>query len=122
MLYDLELPRFLWPEACNTTVYIQNRTPQRALGKKTPEAVFTWKKPEIGLLQIFGSLAYCHVPDEKRSKLDQITENEYLVGYSRTSKAYRMYIPSSNKVVVRGDVKFMEDRAFQKSCEMPAED
>ena len=37
MLYDQDFPRFLWAEACNTSVYIQKRTPHRALGKKTPE-------------------------------------------------------------------------------------
>lgn len=45
MLYDQDLPRFLWVEECNTTVYIQNKTPHKALGKKTPEGVFTGKKP-----------------------------------------------------------------------------
>jgi transposase InsO family protein len=37
MLYDHDLPRFLWAEACNTIVYIQNKSPHKALGRKTPE-------------------------------------------------------------------------------------
>ena len=122
MLFDLDLPRYLSVEACNTIVYIQNRTPHRALRKKTHEEVFTGKKPEVGHLRIFGSMAYCHVPSEKRSKLDQTAEREFLVGYNEVSKAYRIYIPSSRKVVIRRDVKFMEDRALQKSCDMPIED
>ena len=101
MLYDLDLPRFLWAEACNTTVYIQNRTPHRALGKKMPERVFIGRKPKVSHLRIFESLGHCHVPDEKHSKLDQTAENGYLVGYSKTSKAYIIYIPSSMKIVVR---------------------
>ena len=91
------------------------------MGKKTPR-VFTGKKPEVNHLKIFGSVAYCHIPDEKHSKLDQTAEEGYHVGYSETSKAYRIYIPSSKKIVVRQDTKFMEARAFRKSCEMPAED
>eukprot|EP00253_Pinus_taeda_P028945 PITA_28945 len=120
MLYDQDLPRFLWEEACNNPVYIQNRIPHRALGKKMPKGVFTEKKPEVSHLRIFGSVAYCHIPDEKRSKLDQTVEKGYLVGYSETSKAYKIYVPSSRKIVVRRDVKFMEDRAFRKSREMLA--
>ena len=27
MLYDKDMPKFLWAEACNTVVYIQNKTP-----------------------------------------------------------------------------------------------
>lgn len=64
MLYDQDLSRFLWAEACNTTVYIQNMTPHRALGKKTT-GVFIGKKPEVIHFGVFGSIAYCHMPDDK---------------------------------------------------------
>lgn len=80
-----------------------------------PEGVFTGKKSKVSHLKIFGTVAYCHIPDEKRSKLDQTAEKGYLVGYSKTSKAYKIYIPSNRKIVVRRDAKFMEDRAFRKS-------
>ena len=43
------------------------------------------------------------------------------MGYSENAKAYRIYLPGSRKVVVWRDVKFMEDRAFRKSQEMPSE-
>ena len=39
MLYEQDMPKFLWAEACNTTIYIQNRTPHTALGKITPEKI-----------------------------------------------------------------------------------
>ena len=61
----------LWYEACNTTMYIQNKRPHIALGKKTLEGVFTGKTPEVSHLRIFGSVAYCHILDEKCSKFDQ---------------------------------------------------
>ena len=35
MLYDQDMPKFLWAKACTTTVDIQNRTPHTALGKIT---------------------------------------------------------------------------------------
>lgn len=44
------------------------------------------------------------------------------MGYSENAKAYRIYLPGSRKVVVRRDVKFMEDRAFRKSREMSSEE
>jgi hypothetical protein len=43
-----------------------------------------------------------------------MTENGILVGYNETSKAYRMYIPSTRKTVERRDVKFEEERDFRK--------
>lgn len=92
------------------------------MGKKTPEGVFTRKKPEVSYLRIFGSVAYCHILDKKRSKLDQTAKKGYLVGYCETSKAYIIYIPTSREIVVRWDAKFMKDRAFRKSQELPAKD
>ena len=68
--------------------------------------------------KIFGSVTYCHVPDEKRKKLDQTAEKGYLVGYSENAKAYRIYIPKNRKLVVRQDMKFMEEGAFKRSREM----
>ena len=67
-------------------------------------------------------MAHCHVQSKKRSKLDQTVERGFLVGYSEVSKAYRIYIPSSRNVVIGHDVKFMEDRSFQKSRDMLVED
>ena len=121
MLYDQDMPKFLWAEACNTTMYVQNRIPDRALGIITPESIFIGKNPKMSHFRIFGSLVYCHIPEEKRKKLDRTAEKEYLVGYSENAKAYRIYILGSRKVIVRQDVKFMEDRAFKKSREMPYE-
>jgi len=40
------------------------------------------------------------------------------VGYDETSKAYRLYLPSSRRVVVRQEVKFDEERAFRNSREL----
>jgi len=68
-------------------------------------------------IMIFGCLTYSHVPSEKRTKLDPITQQGILVGYSEVSKAYRIFIPSLRRAVVRRDVIFEADRAFQRSLE-----
>eukprot|EP00253_Pinus_taeda_P032706 PITA_32706 len=91
------MPKFMWAEACNTTVYVQNRTPHRALGKITPKKVFTGKTPEVSHFRIFKSLAYCRIPEQKGKKLDQTAKKGYLVGYSENAKAYRIYLPESRK-------------------------
>lgn len=36
MLHDQKLPKFLWGGVANTVIYVQNRSPHRALNKKTP--------------------------------------------------------------------------------------
>ena len=56
------------------------------LGEKTPEEVFTKKKPAVDHMRIFGTLVYVHVPKEKRAKLEPSTKKGIFVGYSRCSK------------------------------------
>eukprot|EP00253_Pinus_taeda_P015911 PITA_15911 len=94
MLDDQGLSLFLWEEACNTTVYLQNRSPHRALGHMTLEEAFYGKKPDIGHLRIFGCITYSYIPKEKWTKLEPTTEKGIFVGYSETSKAFRIYIPA----------------------------
>jgi transposase InsO family protein len=45
MIHDQDLPMFLWAEAAMEVVYVQNRLSHRELGLKTPEEMFTEKKP-----------------------------------------------------------------------------
>ena len=84
MLLDHTLPFFLWAEAYSTVVYLQNRSHHHALGNKTPEEMFTGKKPEVSHFCIFGCLTFSHVPFEKRTKLEPTTERGIFVGYDET--------------------------------------
>ena len=122
MLHDQSLPFFLWAEACSTVVYLQNRSLRRVVGNKTPKESFTGKKPEVSHFRIFGCLTYSHVPSGKRTKFEPTAERGIFVGYDETSKAFRIYLPSLRKVVVRKEVRFEEEQAFRNSTESEQED
>lgn len=62
MIHDQGLPMFLWVEACNTTIYLQNRSPHKAMEDKILQEAFTGVKPEVSHLRIFGSLVYVRIP------------------------------------------------------------
>jgi hypothetical protein len=81
----------------------------------TPEEAFSGKKPEVGYFRIFGCITYSYVPSEKRTKLEPLAERGIFVGYSETSKAFRIYLPSLRKTILRRDVRFEKDRAFRRS-------
>ena len=57
---------------------------------------------------IFRSLAYLHILDKKRQKLEPTSEKCILVGYSLEQKGYKCYNPSTRKVRVSRDVVFDE--------------
>ena len=90
MLHDQDLPMHLWAEAARTAVYVQNCSPHRVLENKTPEEVLSGKKPEVIHLRIFGCPLYIHITKEKRTKLDPSGKKGIFVGYSESSKAYRI--------------------------------
>ena len=90
--------------------------------RKTFEEMFTKKVPEIDHFRIFGCLTYSHVPSEKRTKLEATGERSIFVGYDETSKAFRIYLPTQRKVVVRREVRYEEERAFKRSRDSEIEE
>jgi hypothetical protein len=115
MNHDQSLPMFLWAEASMMVVYVQNKSPHKILKDMTPEEAFTGVNPKVGHFRIFGCLFYIHVPKEKRMKLDPLGRKGTFIGYSESSKAYRMYIPSQRQIGMRRDASFEEEVAFKRS-------
>jgi len=67
-------------------------------------------------------LTYIHIPKEKRSKLDPSRKKGFFVGYSKTSKGFRIYIPGSHQIEISRDVTFDEDATFIKSKKIHVEE
>jgi hypothetical protein len=57
---------------------------------------------------MFGCIAYVHVPDELRTKLDLKAEKCVFIGYSLEQKGYRCYNPVTHEMRVSRDVVFDE--------------
>jgi hypothetical protein len=115
LLNDQGLSMFLWGEATMMAIYVQNRSPQRILKDMTPEEAFSGKKPNVENIRIFGCPVYYDIPKDKRNKLEPSGKKGIFVGYSDSSKAYRIYIPEQHKIEVSRDVTFNEKMAFRKS-------
>ncbi|MCO5577014.1 hypothetical protein L7F22_030836 [Adiantum nelumboides] len=74
----------------------------------THEEKFTEKKPDVSHFKVFGCIAYVHVPDELRTKLDLKAEKCVFIGYSIEQKGYKCYNPIKRQVRVSRDVVFDE--------------
>ena len=85
-----------------------NRTPTATIHDVTPEERFTEKKPDLSHLKVFGCIAYVHVPDELRTKLNPKAKKCIFIGYSLEQKGYRCYNPITQKLRVSKDVVFDE--------------
>jgi hypothetical protein len=122
LMNDQGLSMYLWEEVAITAIYVQNRSPHRISKDMTPEEAFSGKKHNVEHLRIFGCPVYIHISKDKRKKLEPSRKKGIFVGYSESSKAYRIYIPEQHKVEVSRDVIFNEKMAFKKSIEESIEE
>jgi transposase InsO family protein len=109
MMQEKNPPMFLWAEAVNTAVYLQNRTSSRMQPEKTPFELWHNEKPEVSHFRIFGSIAYVHVPKHLRNKWVAKSKKTIFVGYQRDSSNYRLFDMSTKRVTVARDVVFNEN-------------
>ena len=65
---------------------------------------------------------YIHIPKEKTSKLDPSGKKGIFVGYSESSRAYRIDFPGFKKMDISRDIIFDEDSTYNKSRKRHAED
>ena len=109
------MPKKFWAEDVTCAVYLSNRSPTRNVKGQTPQEAWSGVKPRIDHLRVFGSIAYAHVPDQGRSKVDDRSVNYVFVSYDANSKGYKLYNklynPSNGKVMVSRDVEFDEEEA-----------
>eukprot|EP00253_Pinus_taeda_P015604 PITA_15604 len=108
MLSGVGLGQEFWAEAMDTACYLVNRSPSSVLDDKTPQEVWTGKKPSLSHVRVFRCDVYVHVPKEKRTKLDSKSEKCIFIGYKDGLKGYKLWNPVTRKVVYSRDVVFRE--------------
>lgn len=102
------LPEYLWAELVNTSAYIRNRCPTKVNANKTPEELWSSKKPDVSHFKKIGSRAFVLDKRGKNSKFQPRSEEYVLIGYSEDAKAYRLWKRGARSIVKSRDVKFIE--------------
>jgi len=113
MLSEKGVPKQFWPEALKWKIYVLNRSPTLAVKNVTPEEAWNGTKPSVKHFRVFGCIAYAHVPDAQRKKLDDKSIKCVHLGVSEESKAYKLYDPITKKVIVSKDVIFAEKEKWK---------
>nr|GEZ88809.1 putative ribonuclease H-like domain-containing protein [Tanacetum cinerariifolium] len=116
MLADAKLPVTFWAEVVNTACYVQNRVLVNKSHNKTPYELFNGRSSAIGFLKPFG----CHFMIlntlDHLEKFEEKRDEGYLIRYSMSSKAFRVF----NKRTRRGEenlhVEFLENKAIEKGA------
>lgn len=107
MLIDSGLDNRFWAEAVMTACFLINRVPCRN-NDKSPEEIWSGRRPNLKFLRVFGCPALVHIPRERRSKLDPKSIEGIMIGYSDVSKAYRVFNPIDGKIIISRDVVCLE--------------
>ncbi|GKE47137.1 putative ribonuclease H-like domain-containing protein [Tanacetum coccineum] len=92
MLADTKLPVTFWAEAVSTACYVQNRVLVNKSQNKTPYELFN-------------------------GKFDAKGDEGYFVGYSLSSKAFRVFNKRTKKVEENLHVDFLENKTIEKGAD-----
>nr|GEX83675.1 hypothetical protein [Tanacetum cinerariifolium] len=103
MLADSLLPIPFWDEAINTACYVQNKVLVTKPHNKTPYELLLGKTQSIGFMRPFG----CPV---NLGKFDGKANEGFLVGYSVSSKAFRVFNSRTRIVQETLHINFLENQ------------
>jgi hypothetical protein len=101
ILSGSRLGQEFWAEAVGTTCFLVNKSPSSVSDDKTPQNVWTGKKPSLTHLKVFGYEAYVHVPKENKRKLDKKAGKCIFIGYKDGLKGYNIWNLETKKVVYK---------------------
>ncbi|GJZ87901.1 ribonuclease H-like domain-containing protein [Tanacetum coccineum] len=110
MLTDSLLPIPFWAEAVNTACYVLNRVLVTKPQNKTPYELLIGNSPSISFMRPFGCPLTILNTLDSLGKFDGKSDEGYLLGYSTTSKAFRVYNKRTKRVEENLHINFLEDQ------------
>nr|GEX25329.1 hypothetical protein [Tanacetum cinerariifolium] len=110
MLADSLLLIQFWAEAVNTACYVQNRVLVTKPHNKTPYELLLGRTPSTGFMRPFGFIVTILNTLNPLGKFDGKADEGFLVGYSVSSKAFRVF--NSRTIIVQETlhINFLENK------------
>ncbi|KAJ9557345.1 hypothetical protein OSB04_011959 [Centaurea solstitialis] len=109
MLAYFGLPLTFWAEAVSTTCFTQNRTIINKRFKKTHYHIINRRVPNVKIFHVFGCRCYILNNHDNLGKFDKKADEGYFLGYSLTSKTFRVYNKRTKMVMETVYVTFDEN-------------
>jgi hypothetical protein len=117
MLSEYNVSHSFWTEVINMACYYRNRLYCHPMMEKTPYALLNGRKPNIAYFRVFGCKCYILKKGTRLSKFEKKCDEGFLLGYSSTSKAYRVWNLASGTLEDVHDVEFDETNGSQEEDE-----
>nr|GEV49508.1 retrovirus-related Pol polyprotein from transposon TNT 1-94 [Tanacetum cinerariifolium] len=109
LAYSL-LPIPFWAEAVNTACYVQNRVLVTKPQNKTPYELIHGRIPSIGFMRPFGCLVTILNTLDSLGKFNRKVDEGFLVGYSVSSKVFRVFNSRTRIVQEALHINFLENK------------
>ena len=112
MVCENNLTKYFWAEAINTTCYILNRALIRPIHKKTPYELWHGWKPNISYFHVFGCKFFVH--NNGKDNLEKFyakADEGIFLGYSTTSKAYKIF--NRRSLIVEESIHVVFDESMK---------
>ncbi|GJW74309.1 retrovirus-related pol polyprotein from transposon TNT 1-94 [Tanacetum coccineum] len=109
MLADSKLPTTFWAEADSTTCYVQNRVLVVKPHNKSPYELFRGFKHALSFMRPFGCDVTILNTLDSLGKFDGKSDEDFFVGYSLSSKAFRVQSLMNLQDVDNGEPKSAGD-------------
>ncbi|GKF54915.1 ribonuclease H-like domain-containing protein [Tanacetum coccineum] len=91
MLSDSKLPTTFWAEAVNTACYVHNRVLVVKPHNKTPYELFHGRTPTLSFMRPFRCPVTILNTIDHLGKFNGKADEDFFVGYSLNSKAFRVF-------------------------------
>ncbi|GJU29657.1 putative ribonuclease H-like domain-containing protein [Tanacetum coccineum] len=110
MLADSKLPTTFWAEEVSIACYVQNRVLVVKPHNKTPYELFRGFKPALSFMRPFGFHVTILNTLDSLGKFDGKSDEGFFVGYSLSSKAFRVYNTRTKRVEENLHIGFLENK------------
>nr|GEX44947.1 hypothetical protein [Tanacetum cinerariifolium] len=110
MLADSLLPILFWTDAVNTACYVYNRVLVTKPHNKMPYELLLGRTPSIGFMRPFGCPVTILNTLDPLGKFEGKADEGFLVGYSISSKAFRVFNSRTRIVQETLHINFLENQ------------
>ncbi|GJY62145.1 retrovirus-related pol polyprotein from transposon TNT 1-94 [Tanacetum coccineum] len=98
--------KYILAKAISTACFTQNRSTIHTWYNKTPYELLHGRKPNVEYFYVFGSLCYPTNDRDDLGKMKPKADIGIFIGYSETSRGFRIYNGQTKKIMETIHVKF----------------
>jgi hypothetical protein len=110
MLSEYNVSQSFWAEVINIACYYINRLYCHPLKEKISYKLLNSRKPSIVYFRVFGCKCYILKKGTRLGKFEKKCDEGFLLGYSTTSKSYRVWNLASGTLKEVHDIEFDETK------------